>query len=186
MNREASFEPLDAELNARIDRLPRWGLSPVVYFVLGLSYFFAFYEISAIAFTLPTLTKRFDITEAQAAYPVAANLLGYAVGAYALGNIANYMGRRRALILTVMVLTLGGLLTALSWDVWSLSAFRFVTGFGVGAKIALAATIMAEFSPSRLRGRYLQINYLWGALGSPLPPSSPSLFSMPFRTSVGA
>jgi MFS transporter, putative metabolite:H+ symporter len=170
VNREASFEQLDAELNARIDRLPRWGLSPVVFFVLGLSYFFAFYEISAIAFTLPTLTKRFDITQAQTAYPVAANLLGYAVGAYALGNIADYMGRRRALILTVMVLTLGGLLTALSWDVWSLSAFRFVTGFGVGAEIALAATIMAEFSPSRLRGRYLQINYLWGALGLTTTP----------------
>jgi len=170
VNREASFEQLDAELNARIDRLPRWGLSPVVFLIVGLSFFFAFYEISAIAYTLPTLIRRFDITEAQTAYPVAANLLAYAIGAYVLGNIADSMGRRRALLLTVIVLTLGGILTALSWDVWSLSAFRFVTGFGVGAEIAIAATIMSEFSPSRLRGRYLQMNYLWGALGLATTP----------------
>lgn len=166
----ASFEQRDAELNARIDRLPGWGLSPAVFVVVGLSYFFAFYEISAISYTLPTLTERFNLTEAQTAYPVAANLLAYAIGAYVVGNISDSRGRRVGLLITVMILTVGGFLTAFSWDVWSLTAFRLITGLGTGAEIALASAIMTEFSPSKLRGRYLQINYLWGAAGLAATP----------------
>jgi MFS transporter, putative metabolite:H+ symporter len=170
VNQAASFEQRDAELNARIDRLTGWGLSPTVFVVVGLSYFFAFYDISAIAFTLPTLTDRFGLTEAQTAYPVSANLLAYAIGAYVLGNVADSRGRRMGLLITVVLLALGGFLTALSWDIWSLTAFRFITGLGTGAEIALAASIMTEFSPSRYRGRYLQINYLWGAAGLATTP----------------
>lgn len=170
MSQEVSFERRDAELNARIDRLPKWGLSPIVLVIVGISYFFAFYEITAISYTLPTLTERFGITEAQAAYPVSANLLAYAIGAYVLGNVADSVGRRKALLITVIILAIGGFLTALSWDVWSLTAFRFITGIGTGAEIALAATIVTEFSPSRLRGRYVQINYIWGALGLATTP----------------
>ena len=104
-----------AELNARIDRLPTWGLSKMVFVVVGLAYFFAFYDISAIAFTLPELSTLFHLSGNQIAYPVTANLLGYVIGAYALGTIADYLGRRQALLLTVMVLAVGGLLTAMSW-----------------------------------------------------------------------
>jgi putative MFS transporter len=159
-----------AELNARIDRLPTWGLSKMVFVVVGFAYFFAFYDISAIAFTLPELSKLFHLSGNQIAYPVTANLLGYLVGAYALGNIADYLGRRQALLLTVIVLAVGGLLTAMSWGLWSLSIFRFITGLGMGAEIALAATIVTEFSPSRLRGRYTQVNYCWGAVGLAVTP----------------
>lgn len=176
MNQEASFEQRDAELNARIDRLPGWGLSYAVFVVVGLSFFFAFYDISAIAYTLPTLTDRFGITEAQTAYPISANLLGYAIGAYVLGNVADSRGRRIGLMITVVVLALGGFLTALSWDLWSLTAFRFITGLGTGAEIALAASIMTEFSPSKFRGRYLQLNYLWGAVGLAITPFVAILF----------
>lgn len=170
MTQERPLEQKIAELNARIDRLPRWGLSPIVFVVVGLAYFFAFYDISTIAYTLPTLIKRFNITEAQAAYPVSANLIGYMVGAYVLGNLADSLGRRRALLINVIILAIGGLLTALSWDVWSLSGFRFITGAGTGAEIALAASIITEFSPSTSRGRFVAINYLWGAVGLAVTP----------------
>lgn len=176
MNQEASFEQRNAELNARIDRLPGWGLSYAIFVVVGLSFFFAFYDISAIAYTLPTLTDRFGITEVQTAYPISANLLAYAIGAYVLGNVADSRGRRLGLLITVTVLALGGFLTALSWDLWSLTVFRFITGLGTGAEIALAASIMTEFSPSKFRGRYLQLNYLWGAVGLATTPFVAILF----------
>ncbi|MDQ0189362.1 MFS transporter [Alicyclobacillus cycloheptanicus] len=159
-----------ASLNARIDRLPVWGLSKMVFIVVGLSYFFAFYDISAISFTLPILTKMFHLTTAQTAYPVTANLLGYMIGAYIIGNLADSIGRRKAMMITVVILAIGGLLCAFSWDVWSLTAFRFMTGLGMGAELSLAATVITELSPSRLRGKYMQYNYLWGALGLAVTP----------------
>lgn len=159
-----------AGLNARIDRLPRWGLTYGVFFVVGVSYFFAFYDISAISFTLPVLEKQFALTGVWLALPVTMNLLGYMIGAYGLGSVADALGRRTALLITVIVLTIGGVLSALSWNGASLTVFRFITGLGTGAELSVAATILTELSPTRVRGRYLQINYLWGALGLAVTP----------------
>lgn len=157
-------------LGARIDRLPRWGLPYPVFIVVGLAYFFAFYDISAISFSLPALTKQFALTGAELAYPVTFNLLGYAIGAYVLGVFADRSGRRPALLITVIVLAVGGILTALSWDVWSLTVFRFITGLGMGAEIALAATVITELSPHRSRPRNVQLMYLFGAAGLTIAP----------------
>lgn len=154
-----------AELNARLDRLPRWGLSPLLFVVVGASYFFTFYDITAIGVTLPTLTPAFHLSGADEALPVTANLFAYMLGAYGLGTVADYVGRRRALMLSVAILTLGGVLTALSWNLASLTAFRFVVGIGMGAQIALAATIMTELAPPGMRGRAVALNVFWGGVG---------------------
>lgn len=65
---------------------------------IRLSDFFACYEVDAIAYTLPILIERLGIAEAQSAYTAAAYLLGSAVEAYVLGNVADSTGRRKALI----------------------------------------------------------------------------------------
>lgn len=159
-----------AGLNARIDRLPAWGLSRAVFAVVGLSYFFAFYDISTVSYTLPVITRQFGLSGYALALPVTANLAGYVIGAYALGTVADVIGRRAALLITVAIMTAGGVLTALSWNGPSLDVFRFITGLGMGSEIALAVTILTEFSPARKRGRYLQLNYLWGAAGLAVTP----------------
>lgn len=159
-----------ADLNARIDRLPVWGLNRGIFFIVGLAYFFAFYDISAIAYSLPALTTQFHLHGAQLAYPVTFNLVGYVIGAYGLGNLADVVGRRRAMLITVVILALGGLLCAFAWNDLSLTVFRFITGLGMGAELSLAATIMTEFSPTKQRGRNMQLNYFWGALGLAVTP----------------
>jgi putative MFS transporter len=159
-----------AGLNARIDRLPVWGLSWAVFAVVGLSYFFAFYDISTISYTLPVISKQLGLSGYALALPVTANLAGYVIGAYVLGNFADVIGRRAALLITVAIMTVGGILTALSWNGASLDVFRFITGLGMGSEIALAATILTEFSPASTRGRNLQLNYLWGAVGLAVTP----------------
>jgi putative MFS transporter len=159
-----------AELNARIDRLPRSGLHPLVFLIVGLSYFFAFYEISTFAYTLPTMKGVLGLAGNELAYPVSANLAGYAIGSFLLGRLADQRGRRVAMMLTVAIVALAAVLTAASWDIWSLTAFRFLSGVGTGAEIVLAATLISELSPSRRRGRYVMWNYIWGAAGLACTP----------------
>ncbi|TWE28803.1 MFS transporter [Prauserella muralis] len=161
---------LVAQLNARIDRLPRTGLRLPVFVVIGLSYFFAFYEISTFAYTLPTMREVLGLAGSQVAFPVAANLAGYAVGSYLLGRIADRRGRRVAMMLTVAAVAVSATATALSWDVWSLTVFRFLSGVATGAEIILAATLISELSPAKKRGRYVMLNYLWGAAGLAATP----------------
>jgi putative MFS transporter len=164
-----SHEEAVAQLNARVDRLPVWGLSPVVFMVLGLCYFFAFYDITAIGSTLPVIVKDLNIPESASSVPITSNLLGYVIGAYLFGTLADYIGRRASLAAAVGVLVVGALLTAFSWNLASLTAFRFLTGIGIGAQIALSATLVGEFSSATRRGRYLAFNVFWGGVGLIIP-----------------
>lgn len=159
-----------ADVNARLDRLPRFGVAPILFAVVGTAYFFTFYDITAIGVTLPVLGEQFGLTKTDLALPVTTNLFAYIVGAYLLSSVADYIGRRRALAVTVLLLFVGAVLTALSWDLTSLAVFRAVTGLGMGAEIALAATIMTELSPPRLRGRGVALNVFWGGLGLAATP----------------
>src|SRR5437588_10559311 len=74
-------------------------------------------------------------------------LLGWAVGGVTAGVLADYVGRKRTLMLSILCYAVFAGLTALSWDYWSLLSFRFFTGLGLGAEWGPGAAIVAEFWP---------------------------------------
>jgi putative MFS transporter len=151
-------------IDARIDAMPRVGLSRGAWFALMLCFFFANYDISVLAITLPAMRDELGLAGAQLGYPITWNLVGYCVGAYAFGHIADRHGRQKGLILTIAALGLGGFLTAFSWDVWSLTFFRFLTGCGMGAVLALCSAYIGELAPKNQRGAYLSKLYMVGTV----------------------
>src|SRR5262249_18055635 len=44
-------------------------------------------------------------------------------------------------------------LVGASWNVLSLSVFRFISNFGLGGEVPVAATLVSEYSPGPIRGR---------------------------------
>jgi putative MFS transporter len=147
-----------------IDRMPRVGLSGGAWFALMLAFFFANYDIAVFAITIPSLIQGIGLQPADLTWPVALNLAGYAVGAYIFGHISDRRGRQVGLFLTIALLGLGGGLTALAWDVSSLSFFRFLTGGGMGAVLALCSAYIGEMAPKDRRGKYLSFLYVIGGI----------------------
>ena len=45
-------------------------------------------------------------------------------------------------------------LVAVSWNVLSLSVFRFLSNFGLGGEVPVTLTLSAEYSPGRIRGAH--------------------------------
>ena len=84
---------------------------------------------------------------------LAATMVGWAVGGVAAGVIADYVGRRRTLMLSILLYAVFAGLAAISWDYWSLLLFRFLTGLGLGAEWGPGAAIVAESWPPASRGR---------------------------------
>lgn len=158
------------DIGARIDRIPVWGLSRGFFLLLGVSYFFAFYDIVVMGVNMKPMLDSFGLREGASSLPVTANLLAYIVGAYVFGTLADMVGRRPALRISLAVLAVGSILTAFSWDIGSLTVFRVITGLGTGAQISLAATLASEFAGSKSRGRYVSANAVWGAFGFVVPP----------------
>jgi putative MFS transporter len=153
-----------SRINHLLDEAPRVGLGVVATVALLITYLFANYDISVVTITLPSLSQSLGLQVTDLSWPVTMNLIGYAVGAYLLGHLADRKGRLWGLRGTALVLALGGLLTAFSWDLWSFTVFRFICGCGMGAVLALASAYVGEMAPKNKRGRYLTIIYLMQAV----------------------
>ncbi|HLG16470.1 MAG TPA: MFS transporter [Blastocatellia bacterium] len=80
-------------------------------------------------------------------------LLGWAAGGISFGIIADYIGRTKALVATILIYSLftGLSAAAQSWE--QLAAFRFITGLGLGGEWAAGAALVAEVWPEGLRAK---------------------------------
>ncbi len=80
-------------------------------------------------------------------------LIGWALGGIVFGILADYIGRTKALTITILIYSLFTGLSALADNWWQLALFRFVTGLGLGGEWAAGAALVAEVWPDRLRAR---------------------------------
>jgi len=77
--------------------------------------------------------------------------LGWAIGGFIWGVIADHIGRSRALALAVSMFGLAAILTSIasSWELIML--FRFLCGFGVGGMLVINSTLLSEAWPEGSR-----------------------------------
>ena len=76
-------------------------------------------------------------------------------------------GRRGSLQLMAVLYFVSALGCAFAWDWYSLVAFRFIGGLGIGGSSVLGPMYIAEISPARSRGRlvgFFQFNVVFGIL----------------------
>jgi MFS family permease len=82
-----------------------------------------------------------------------ATLAGWALGGVIFGIIADYIGRTKALVATILIYSLFTGLSAVAGTWWELAIFRFITGLGLGGEWAAGAALVAEVWPDRLRAK---------------------------------
>jgi MFS family permease len=83
----------------------------------------------------------------------AATLFGWATGGVIAGVLADYIGRKRTLMLSILWYALFAGLTALSPSYGAFLVFRFLTGLGLGAEWGPGTAIVNELWPPSARGR---------------------------------
>jgi len=80
-------------------------------------------------------------------------LIGWAIGGIAFGMIADYLGRTKTLILTILIYAVFTGMAALSETWWQLALYRFLTALGIGGEWAAGAAIVAEVWPEDKRAK---------------------------------
>jgi putative MFS transporter len=158
-------ERQSAELTARLDRLNIWPYTTAVIWVVGAGYFISFFDITNVAFGLPVFSKIFQMTAAQTAYPISFSLFGYILGSWLNGNLADYAGRKLGMVMATIFFSIGCVGCTLSNGLWSLVFWRFVTGMGIGAEIAIVSTYIGELAPASMRGRYTGLANMFSFIG---------------------
>ena len=148
----ANKEEKAAELVARLDQLPfsKWHRNFFILCFCGIMFDAADFALFGAA--LPPIAREFGLGPAQAGLLATVGLVGAFLGALFWGTISDYIGRRTSFQATVGLFALFTGLVAASWNVLSLSVFRFLSNFGLGGEVPVTATLASEFSPSRIRG----------------------------------
>ena len=82
-----------------------------------------------------------------------ATLLGWATGGVVSGVLCDYIGRKRTLMLSILCYALFTGLTAFAHSYWTLVAFRFMTGLGLGGEWGPGAAMVGELWGASARGR---------------------------------
>lgn len=147
----------------RLEALPLGRFHYKLLLVTGLGWLFDSMDTGLIAFILPVLAKEWGLAAGQMGLIGSIGLIGMALGAVVSGTIADRIGRKKVFTITVLLYSIASAFCALSWNYQSLLVFRFLVGFGLGGELPVAATLVSEYAPSRVRGRFIVLlESFWG------------------------
>lgn len=93
---------------------------------------------------LPQLTGELGATSAQVQSTLMTVLLGLAFGQILAGPISDSVGRRKPLLVGLIVYVTASVLCALSGSVYLLAALRFLQGFGAAAGMVIARAAVRD------------------------------------------
>ncbi|MQA05202.1 MAG: MFS transporter [Streptosporangiales bacterium] len=148
------------DLTGRLERLPLTRYQKRLFVIIATAWLFDSMDLAALTFVLAPISSEFALTAWQAGMLASGSFVGMAVGASTAGALADRFGRRPVFTTSMLCWGLASFIAAFSWDFTSLLICRFFIGFGMGAEFPVAQSLLAEFVPSKVRGRYL--GYLEG------------------------
>ncbi|HIU63541.1 MAG TPA: MFS transporter [Candidatus Avacidaminococcus intestinavium] len=154
---------MPGHLLKRLDSLPVNKFHYRLLIITGLGWLFDAMDTGLIAFVLPVLGQEWNLSTGQMGMIGSSGLIGMAIGAIVSGTLAEKVGRKRVFELTLLLYSLATGLCALAWSYEALLVFRFFVGFGLGGELPVAVTLVSEYVPSKVRGRFIVLlESFWG------------------------
>jgi AAHS family 4-hydroxybenzoate transporter-like MFS transporter len=126
------------------------------------------FDTAAIGFLAPSLIAEWGITKPQLGPVLSAALIGLTCGSLTAGPLADRLGRKRPLVVAVLVFAAGSLGAVYSNSLAELTAWRFLTGIGLGAAMPNAVTLMSEYCPAARRATLTNLMFCGFPLGASL------------------
>jgi putative MFS transporter len=152
---------------ARLERLPYCSWHLKMRLIICTAWFFDAFDSIAIAYVLPPLIGQWHLTPPQIGYLIGIGFGGQLVGAIGFGWVAERWGRRRSMLTTLLIFSLGSFACAGAQSYDMLGWLRLVQGIGLGGEIPLMAAYVNEFARAEGRGRFslsIQVLFAIGLL----------------------
>ena len=106
------------------------------------------FDLVVLGTVIPVLTKNavFGITDATATAIATTGLIGMTIGAMTIGTVTDLIGRRKVMIFAALVFSVFTIACALATSAFTLGAYRFLAGLGLGGCLPTAITLATEFA----------------------------------------
>ena len=161
-----------AVIAARLDRLPMTRRLWRTVLLISLGGLFEFYDMFFTAYVAPGMVasglfKRaslepmgflFDVFGGGPATFVFSTFAGLFFGTILFGQLSDRFGRRKVFIGALLWYSLTTFGMAFQTTGFSLNAWRFVSGLGIGVQLVTIASYLSELVPRQFRGRVFAVN----------------------------
>lgn len=126
----------------------------VIALCIGLNMLDGF-DVLAMSFSASGVKADWQLPNSRLGELLSAGLVGMAIGSLLLAPCADAYGRRRIILLSVLIAALGMLGSVGARGFSDLLALRALTGVGIGGTIASVAVLVSEYAPDRWRSTAL-------------------------------
>lgn len=164
-------------------------VQPIVYFIgltAALAGLLFGLDIGVISGAQLYIQKDFNLSDQMIEYIVSALLWGAVLGALVSGFISNKFGRRRTLLFSAILFTIGSIICALAPTAEFLIVARFILGIAVGVASFTAPLYLAEIAPQSVRGAMISMYQLMITIGILIAFMSDTFFASNVETTTAA
>ncbi len=130
--------------------------------IVALGFVFDSFDTYLMSYATPAVIKIMHISLKVSGLINSASIWGMMVGAVLWGSISDAFGRRVGFSSSVIVYSIFSVLTMFAQTQVELGVLRVLTGLGIGGMLPIVESMVAEYAPSKYRGRFLGfITILW-------------------------
>ena len=144
----------------------RWLIIGLVFFITVINYI----DRMTVSVLAPVITKDLGLSNTEFGAITTWFLIAYTLSQGVSGKIYDRFGNKKGFTFSVFVWSVGAVLHAFATGIGSLSAFRFILGFGEAGNFPGAAKVAAEWFPQKERALAQGIFNSGVALGSIVAP----------------
>ncbi len=116
-------------------------------------------DLQSVGVAAPRMAPALNLSSSILGWVFSASTCGLLLGALIGGYCADRFGRKRMLVISMLVLGVFSLSTTLCRELTSLLLMRLLTGIGLGVAMPNLIALAAENSPDASRGRWVALMY---------------------------
>ena len=124
------------------------------------------YDLFIVSFLAPLIAKDLHLNFANIGSVFAAGLAGSMVGGLCLGHLADRVGRRPIVLVSLATAGVATLLCSQAHSFGAFAALRFLSGLALGGLLAAIVPLVAEHFPQQRRSAAVTVMFIGYPLGA--------------------
>ena len=121
--------------------------------------FFEGFDLQAPGIAAKGIAETFALDQVQLGYVFSLGVFGMLFGAFLGGRVADYLGQKKVLILSILVFGIFMTITAIAPNTEILYIARFFTGLGLGAAMPTMISVVGDEATEQNRGKLNSLMY---------------------------
>ncbi len=139
-----------------------------VLFWCTLIIIFDGYDLVIYGVVLPILMDQWQLTPIEAGSLGSIALFGMMVGAMTLGTASDKFGRKKIILLCIVLFSLFTFLCSFSQTPAQFAVMRFIAGLGIGGVMPNVVALISEYAPKKIRSTLVALMFSGYAIGGML------------------